>query len=57
MSDNTLFFQLIYLTALMEEHNKHKINASVDLLALLFWNRVQGKLQMGYGNMCKKGLW
>jgi hypothetical protein len=24
MSDNTLFFQLIYLTAFMEEHNKHR---------------------------------
>jgi len=24
MSDNTLFFQLIYLTAFMEGHNKHR---------------------------------
>ena len=28
----------------------------VDLLALLFWNGVQGNLQKGYDNMCKKGL-
>jgi hypothetical protein len=48
----------MYLTAVLWKYKINTdINASVDLLALLFWNGVQGKSQKGYGSMWKKGLW
>ena len=58
MSDNTLFFQFLYLTAVLwKDTINTEINASVDLLALLFWNGEKGKLQKCYDSMCKKALW
>ena len=58
MSDNTLFFFNLSISLLLwKDTINTEINGSVDLLALLFWNGVPGKLQKGYDNMCKKGLW